>query len=306
MAFRYRAFGLGISSFQELPELRADRSRSVAEVTIERGIDTPSDEDVERFGHLLSPSRVLLQFPGVGDFAVRPSSIEIAAAADASAETIRSHVVGPALGVLLRLRGSLVLHANAVAVPGGVIGIMGEGGSGKSTLAAALAMQGAALFTDDVLALDTVGDEPVALLGSLRAKLSWASLDALGLREEDFREVYPGLGKRDVRLGPSPTADALPLRLLVSLEAGSEPGITIASPLDASVAIVRNTFAVNLLRGLVDDRAHLRECATVVRSVPVVNVRTALDGSSLASVQELAKRLLTGLEEGEFRTTVAR
>ena len=57
------------------------------------------------------------------------------------------------LAAVLRHRGLLVLHANAVAAPDGVIVIGGESGVGKSTTLAALLDRGCRMLSDDVTAL---------------------------------------------------------------------------------------------------------------------------------------------------------
>jgi len=63
------------------------------------------------------------------------------------------HFTDQVLAALLRHRGLLVLHANAVEVSGGVIVIGGESGAGKSTTLAALRDRGGRMLSDDVTAL---------------------------------------------------------------------------------------------------------------------------------------------------------
>jgi hypothetical protein len=58
-----------------------------------------------------------------------------------------------ALAAVLRHRGLLVLHANAVETSDGVIVIGGESGAGKSTTLAALLDRGCRMLSDDVTAL---------------------------------------------------------------------------------------------------------------------------------------------------------
>ena len=60
---------------------------------------------------------------------------------------------GPILGLVLRLRGRLCLHASAIAVGGSAVAIVGDGGAGKSTTAAAFLKLGHRLLSDDVAAL---------------------------------------------------------------------------------------------------------------------------------------------------------
>ena len=56
------------------------------------------------------------------------------------------------------LRGTVMLHAAAVAGAQGVIAVVGASGRGKSSLAAALRAHGLAHVTDDILALDRQRD----------------------------------------------------------------------------------------------------------------------------------------------------
>ncbi len=62
-------------------------------------------------------------------------------------------LVGRALPLAALLRGYELLHASAVAFDERMVAIVGPSGSGKSTLALHLALRGAPLLTDDVLAL---------------------------------------------------------------------------------------------------------------------------------------------------------
>ena len=54
-----------------------------------------------------------------------------------------SYLLGPVMGVLLRHRGVICLHASAVAINGRAVAFVGPPGAGKSTMAAALANEAA-------------------------------------------------------------------------------------------------------------------------------------------------------------------
>lgn len=69
---------------------------------------------------------------------------------DADAVTF---LLGPVLGVVLRRKGLVALHASAVVIDGAAALFLGPGGSGKSTLAAACAARGLAVLAEDVVAL---------------------------------------------------------------------------------------------------------------------------------------------------------
>jgi len=64
-----------------------------------------------------------------------------------------SYLLGPVLGLALRLRGVTCLHASAVALNGEAVAFVGMEGAGKSTTAAAFAREGHGVLSDDVVAL---------------------------------------------------------------------------------------------------------------------------------------------------------
>ena len=63
------------------------------------------------------------------------------------------YLLGPILGIVMRLRGIVCLHASAVSVDGRALAFMGPAGAGKSTLAAAFARAGIGVLSDDTVAL---------------------------------------------------------------------------------------------------------------------------------------------------------
>jgi hypothetical protein len=70
-----------------------------------------------------------------------------------------TYLLGPVLGLLLRLRGATCLHASAVVIDGKAIAFVGAAGAGKSTTAAALARHGCPVLSDDIVALSERGGE---------------------------------------------------------------------------------------------------------------------------------------------------
>ena len=68
-------------------------------------------------------------------------------------EDVATYLLGSVVGVLLRLRGTVCLHASAVALEDRSVAFVGPPGAGKSTTAAILAQHGWSIVSDDVVAL---------------------------------------------------------------------------------------------------------------------------------------------------------
>jgi len=68
-------------------------------------------------------------------------------------EDTATYLLGPVMGLILRLRGVTCLHASAIAVGNCVIALVGHSGAGKSTTAAAFAELGYPILSDDIVAL---------------------------------------------------------------------------------------------------------------------------------------------------------
>ena len=75
---------------------------------------------------------------------------------ESSIEETSTYILGPVLGLLLRLRGVTCLHASAVTIGGSAIAFVGSAGAGKSTTAAAFARRGHSVMSDDIVALSEV------------------------------------------------------------------------------------------------------------------------------------------------------
>jgi hypothetical protein len=88
---------------------------------------------------------ILLNDTGSNVWASRPPGYPL--------EDAGVYLLGPAMGFLLRLRGTLCLHASCAVIAGRGVAFTGPSGAGKSTAAAAFACAGIPILTDDVLAL---------------------------------------------------------------------------------------------------------------------------------------------------------
>lgn len=86
-------------------------------------------------------------------------------------EAFRRHV----LRFVLQARGHELLHASAVAMPGGAVGFCGSSGVGKSTLAYAFGRRGHPPIADDALLFESAGDTVRVITLPFRLHLSGES-----------------------------------------------------------------------------------------------------------------------------------
>lgn len=190
-----------------------------------------------------------------------------------------TYLYGPILGLVLRLRGALSLHASAVQIGAGAVGFVGPHGAGKSTLAAALALAGRPLVTDDVLHVRPEGTRWVAEPFASMLKL-WPEGARMAL--DDATELPPivdGWDKRALVVGDriAAVATALPLIALACLAPREmEPRVDPISPATALIRLTPHTSASHLL----DPAARAAEfhaLSGLVRSIPCVAVTPPAD-----------------------------
>src|SRR5688500_12575390 len=133
---RYVAYGFGIDSEFELPELAgADAS---PDILITRGrIERPADADGSDGYVRIDDETVVFETPHAR-FRIRSGrELTVDPAPGIPPASLRLAILGRAIGAMLQWQGLFVLHASAVARAGRAIAFAGDSGSGKSTTAAA-------------------------------------------------------------------------------------------------------------------------------------------------------------------------
>lgn len=155
MTHVYAAHGLRLAVPFPCPTLRP--AEGPADVTVEEGavpraLDAPL---LREEGFDAAPGRYLLRGGRyAGRFLVRDGcSIILERNPGCQDRFLEFHFLHSVLAALLRQRGHLVLHGNAVAGPDGAVVLCGASGAGKSTTMAALLWAGWQALTDDVTCL---------------------------------------------------------------------------------------------------------------------------------------------------------
>src|SRR5262245_23686011 len=133
--FSYTAYGLGIHSMLELPELVTRETH--ADAVIRTGpVDSTQPPGAGGEDWIWATrDTACLSFDEAGKYLVRGGNeITIDPPANADPGLIRVMLLGPVMGLLLHQRGFLLLHASSVAIDGGAVAFVAVKGMGKSTL----------------------------------------------------------------------------------------------------------------------------------------------------------------------------
>ena len=194
---------------------------------------------------LLRRNTILAGSEGTEVWATWPENLAI--------EDTATYLVGPVLGLLLRLRGVTCLHASAVAFGEKAVAFVGSEGAGKSTTAAALARRGHAVLSDDVVALAERDGSffvhpayPYLCLWPESVQSLYGSAEALPQFSANYEKRCLSLGKQELRFEER----RLPLSAIYILgERRGDPAPLVEelTPQKAFLALVANTFATNTL-----------------------------------------------------------
>jgi hypothetical protein len=200
------------------------------------------------------------------------------------------YLVGPVLGLLLRLRGVVCLHASVVAINGRSAVFVGQEGAGKSTTAACFALRGFAVLSDDIAALVELENIFHVLPAYPRVNLWPNSVKLLYGSHDALRQTMPGWDKRYLLLGkegePQFEERTLPIGgiyIFGDPSAESEDPLEPFSLKSALLMLVAHTYATNFL----DAKQRAEEFAVLGRLVTAVPIRKVNAKRGTLRVDEL-------------------
>ncbi|MGB6523710.1 MAG: hypothetical protein WBE87_02220 [Candidatus Acidiferrales bacterium] len=198
-------------------------------------------------------------------------------------EQVAMLLLGPVLGIVLRLRGVTCLHASGIAMGKHAIAFVGDAGAGKSTTAALFARQGHAVLSDDLVTLFERNNEFDVLPAYPYLNLWPESVEMVYGSAGDPGSVPPKWGKRQIRLDDCDSKfhhEAMPLRAIYLLAdrsgAPDAPKVERVSPQDALIALVSNTYGNKLL----DTQMRAEEFRVLGRILATLPIRRLIPGDS--------------------------
>jgi len=215
-----------------------------------------------------------------------------------SLENTACYLLGPILGLLLRLRGVLCLHASAVAFADRCVAFVGSEGAGKSTTAAAFARLGYAVLSDDVVGLverrgqfDVLPAYPHLSLWPESVRMLFGSSDALPRFLANWEKRRLALGEdgarfegRALRLGA--------IYILGNRCRDTAPSVAAVSAQQALLLLIANTYATNLI----DREARGNEFSVLGRLVSSVPIRSISPSEDATRVDDLCRTIRADFE----------
>lgn len=204
---------------------------------------------------------------GKSVWAMWPESASLADAA--------TYLLGPVLGLVLRLHGVMCLHASAVEIEGRAVALVGDAGAGKSTTAAAFARRGQGVISDDISAVIECDSEFCVMPAYPYLSLWPESVKMLYGPDKALPHFSPNWEKRllalaENRLRFEDRALALGAIFLLGERSSDAPApfLETLAPQKNLMALVANSYATRLL----DQEMRAREFSLLGRLLSVVPV----------------------------------
>lgn len=312
MKYQYNIYGICLETNKAISGLSPSITLNEPDVRVSLNISHSSPTDSREDGEILyfsdclakngkpllivqeldKGSWIRLLYSDNTEFLINRNRSEILATwyAPLTLEDTATYLLGPVLGFLLRLRGTVVLHGSAINFNQQAIVLFGEAGAGKSTTAAAFAMLGYPILSEDVVPLLAQHDSFIVQLGyplirlwPESVKILFGSSDELPLLTPNWDKRYLDLTKKGYKFQQKP----LPLGAIYVLgERQNNPTSPFVEPIlpqEALINLVSNTYTNYLLDN--SARAHEFEVlGQLMKRVPVRRIIPHKDPARLPAL----------------------
>lgn len=208
-------------------------------------------------------------------------------------EDLATYLVGPVLGLVLRRRGVLALHASSVAIAGRAFVLAGPSEAGKSTTAGALALLGESVLGEDISPLAEADGRYYVEPGYPRVCLWPDSVEKLLGTANALPLLTPNWEKRYLPLNGGRgkfAAERLPLGAIYLLGPRATqrdaPRIEPLGPREALLGLVQNTY-MNYVLDRLQRAAEFDALASLVERVPVRRITPHSDPARLSALCDL-------------------
>lgn len=324
MSYRYRLYGLTLSSSECLPALEPfGEDSGPADVHLElrsdpdwvrhaRSLRSHRVHQLEAIPHSNDPAVVVTSY-GEGCFWSLWYSDGTEFMADAAAlrlwgtwkqpwtkDDFATYLLGPIMGFVLRCKGVTPLHSSAVCIGGNAVLFCGAAQTGKSTTAAALGLRGCTVLCEDIAALKLLDNHYWIEPGYPRVCLWPDSVEKLTGRSDAFPLLTPNWEKRYLPLDGVRARferERRSLEAIYLLAPGTEgnalPYVEKLTPKQALLELLPHTY----LNWLPDREQRTREFETLTHLVERVSVRRITRHFQPGQIDALCKSIIADVGE---------
>lgn len=230
--------------FPELLRWDSDYIPEVVDITIRLGTVKRSNDS-----QFVDSQSIVGSVSDVADFAFyHGSELVVSPKSTVDAALLRTVILGPALCLLMKQKGLLVLHASCVNINNHAVAFMGGPGWGKSTMVTAFHRHGYAVLTDDVMPVEIVDGIARVLPSYPQFKVSSEALISLGEDVSNLSTVYQSSHKLSYKFSRGFQTKPLPLEKIYILRKGAQHKISSVTPQQAFGELIRHTRAINLVK----------------------------------------------------------
>lgn len=233
---------------------------------------------------LLPDATLYLAYDEVGAFAIQAHRVAVAPAPSAAPALLQRFLIGPVLGLALRMQGRLILHSNVVLIHDQACLLLGHSGAGKSTLTAAFHHAGYAILSDDVGAVHWFENRPWATPGPQHIKLWPGVVRYFDADPASLPLVQPGTDKR-----LQPTMDAVsaaPVAACYVLAPGAVLSREKLSPTAAFLALLEHAHMPRSLPITGHQAAHFTQSTRLAQQIPTYALTRTEDLAALPALME--------------------
>lgn len=297
----YKAFGINIQSEICMPQFEASDDET-ADVLIRFGgvksLLPPNFEDGR--ATRISETDICFFWEQVGWYLVRNGKeIIVDPYPEAEEKILRLPLMGIALATLLQQRGIFVLHASAISIEDAAVAFIGWKGAGKSTTAAMLYKRGHTVVSDDVVAVDMGNGRPTVLPGIPSFKLMpEAAQSVLADNPNSLSVCYTGAEKRYRSFSDNFLKKNIPLKAIFALDKGADIKAELLNPQEAITTLIANVYLARYGKQLMQNShgiKNLRQCAEIVKHIPIYRLERPKSFQLLEEVAELLESKVASL-----------
>lgn len=309
--FQFFAFGLRIAADQDVPGLTPLKSFGAPDVRVWLGslppaFQAPCEPSIDPRVSGFEPDEtsqswvtiwkhdhyIQLRYVDQTEFFIAKDGAEVWATwpGDLTLADTATYLLGPIMNIVLRLRGTLALHASAVRIGNVAVTFVGPEGAGKSTTAASFALAGYPVLTDDIAAIDDGGHSFQIKPAYPRIRMWPSSVQLLFGSGEALPRLTPGWEKRYLQLENKYhhfQSEPVPLAAIYFLQPRSTD---VCTPIadeperEGMIKLIGNIGA-NYLLDLVEPASSFDLLQRMARFVPLRRLTPSSGPSSLSQLR---------------------